>query len=181
MSAAQSFSGGCQCGAVRYRISGALSYPHICHCRMCQKASGNYFMALAGADHAAFSLTRGAPGWFHSSEHVRRGFCAACGTPLFFETVDTDRIAVTLGSLDDPSAFPPVSQDGVEGRVPFFHLLSGLREMPTDRSDLQGAMMRLPPACASTPITIPKHGRPKMTRTPDNKVEKATQGWRPTT
>ncbi|MGG2476082.1 GFA family protein, partial [Rhizobium sp. BR5] len=38
---------GCQCGAVRYRIEGGLRYPHLCHCRMCQKASGNYFMPLA--------------------------------------------------------------------------------------------------------------------------------------
>ncbi|TNB46628.1 GFA family protein [Martelella lutilitoris] len=138
MTTTPSFSGGCQCGAVRYRVDGALSYPHICHCRMCQKASGNYFMALAGADHARFTITRGAPGWFRSSDQVRRGFCAACGTPLFFETVGDDHIAVALGSLDDPSAFPPVSQDGVEGRAPFFHALFDLREMPTDRSDLSG-------------------------------------------
>jgi hypothetical protein len=36
------YSGGCQCGAVRYRAAGAIGYPHLCHCRMCQKASGNY-------------------------------------------------------------------------------------------------------------------------------------------
>ncbi len=40
----QVHSGGCQCGAIRYRIAGELGYPHICHCRMCQKASGNFFM-----------------------------------------------------------------------------------------------------------------------------------------
>ena len=44
----QVHSGGCQCGAIRYKIAGELGYPHICHCRMCQKASGNLFMALAG-------------------------------------------------------------------------------------------------------------------------------------
>ncbi|RVQ04591.1 GFA family protein, partial [Sinorhizobium meliloti] len=30
------FTGGCQCGAVRYRAEGTLGDPHICHCRMCQ-------------------------------------------------------------------------------------------------------------------------------------------------
>lgn len=41
-------TGGCQCGAVRYAIDGPLNNPHICHCRMCQKAFGNYFAALVG-------------------------------------------------------------------------------------------------------------------------------------
>lgn len=132
------FSGGCQCGAVRYRVEGALATPHLCHCRMCQKAAGNYFMPLASADNAAFSLTRGAPRWFFSSEFVKRGFCENCGTPLFFMTEGGDHVSVTLGSLDDPSAIIPATQDGVEGRVTFFHALPGLPERPTDRSDLPG-------------------------------------------
>jgi hypothetical protein len=32
----------------------------------------------------------------------RRGFCRDCGTPLFFDTLQSDGMAVTLGSLDDP-------------------------------------------------------------------------------
>lgn len=38
MTGASFTSGGCQCGAVRYRLHEPLSNPHICHCRMCQKA-----------------------------------------------------------------------------------------------------------------------------------------------
>lgn len=132
------FSGGCQCGAVRYRVAGALTTPHLCHCRMCQKAAGNYFMPLASADNSVFSLTRGAPRWFFSSEHVKRGFCAECGTPLFFMTEGGEHISVTLGSLDDPSAVVPETQDGVEGRIAFFHALPHLPERSTDRSDLPG-------------------------------------------
>jgi len=161
-------SGGCQCGAVRYHVKGALSYPHICHCRMCQKASGNYFMPLAGAHRDDFSLTRGAPGWFHSSDQVRRGFCADCGTPLFFETISADSIAVTLGSLDDPKALSPVSQDGVEGRLPFFHTLAGLRAMPTDRSDLPGGTA----AIAASNHQHPDHDTEKW---PENEKPDAGQ------
>ncbi len=39
MTAESDRSGGCQCGAVRYRAKGELGYPHLCHCRMCQKAA----------------------------------------------------------------------------------------------------------------------------------------------
>lgn len=112
-------SGGCQCGAVRYRVHGPLDEPHLCHCRMCQKAAGNYFMPLGGAKRDAFEITRGEPSWFRSSGPVRRGFCAACGTPLFFETVGFDGINVTLGSLDDPAAVPPVSTYGTEAKMPW--------------------------------------------------------------
>ena len=74
MSISRIYTGGCQCGAVRYRVEGTLSDPHLCHCRMCQKAAGNYFLPLANAPRARFSITRGTPGWFQSSEIVRRGF-----------------------------------------------------------------------------------------------------------
>ncbi len=80
-------TGGCQCGAVRYRVDGELTWAHVCHCRMCQKASGNYFMALANAQKDEFVVTRGEISWFRSSDPVRRGFCKDCGTPLIFETI----------------------------------------------------------------------------------------------
>ncbi|MCB1471527.1 MAG: GFA family protein [Rhodobiaceae bacterium] len=124
-------TGGCQCGAVRYRIDGELTRAHICHCRMCQKAAGNYFMPLAGAPRGKVVVTRGVPSWFASSDIVRRGFCSACGTPLFFDATDTDRMLVTLGSLDDPSRYAPASEDSVESRVSFVPPWAGLQQKVT--------------------------------------------------
>ena len=46
---AMEVSGGCQCGAVRYHATEMLDNSHICHCRMCQKAAGNIFIALVAA------------------------------------------------------------------------------------------------------------------------------------
>ncbi len=46
MSISRIYTGGCQCGAVRYRVEGTLGDPHLCHCRMCQKASGNFYLPL---------------------------------------------------------------------------------------------------------------------------------------
>jgi len=112
-------AGGCQCGAVRYRLHAQPGDPHLCHCRMCQKAAGNYFMPLGSVRREALEFTRGAPSWFRSSEPVRRGFCDKCGTPLFFDTIGHSTIAVTLGSLDDPSAVKPVSVYGTEAVMPW--------------------------------------------------------------
>ena len=119
-------TGGCQCGAVRYRVATGLTNPHLCHCRMCQKAAGNYFMPLAGAPRAEIAITRGEPGWFHSSDIVRRGFCRDCGTPLTFNDLERDEMAVSIGSLDDPSVAKPIVQFGLEGRIAWVGELDGL-------------------------------------------------------
>lgn len=133
-------SGGCQCGAVRYRIDGPTEFPHLCHCRMCQKAAGNYFMPLVFVPGTGLSITRGEPAWFHSSAPVRRGFCRDCGTPLFFDTVQSDGMAATLGSLDTPDAIPPIAQDGISTRVSVFHSLFDLPGKEIDRDDLPGGL-----------------------------------------
>ena len=132
MTISRIYTGGCQCGAVRYRAEGTLSDPHICHCRMCQKAAGNYFMPLANVARDSFDITRGQPSWFRSSHLVRRGFCSHCGTPLFYDMPDADFINITLGSLDDPDDVSPVYQAGVESRVLWFSRLAGLPERETD-------------------------------------------------
>jgi len=133
------YSGGCQCGAVRYRVAGPLENPHICHCRMCQKAAGNYFMPLARTAKIDFSVTRGTISWFQSSDPVRRGFCRACGTPLIFDAIDSDRLNVTLGSLDEPAAVRPVIQCAPDERMPWFDDLSRL-EPEEDSSDWYAAI-----------------------------------------
>src|ERR687893_521517 len=95
-------TGGCQCGAVRYALFSEPTGPSICHCRMCQKAFGNYFAPLAGVPLRDIAWARGGPGVFRSSEAVERGFCRRCGTPLYYHVLGRDRISVSLGSLDEP-------------------------------------------------------------------------------
>ena len=111
-------TGGCQCGAVRYRATAVMDNAHLCHCRMCQKAVGNLFAALVSAPKDAFGWTRGRPTSWQSSAQVERGFCAVCGTPLFYNDISSDRIGLTIGSLDKPADFPPVTHDGTEDPMP---------------------------------------------------------------
>jgi len=121
-------TGGCQCGAVRYSAGIARETAHLCHCRMCQKATGNYFMPLASAPLSALTITRGTISTFASSAAVKRGFCNRCGTPLTFELGGADSIGIALGSLDNPAAIEPCSQSGVESRMPWFRQLAALRQ-----------------------------------------------------
>jgi hypothetical protein len=115
--AAAGLAGGCQCGAVRYRLIAEPTGVNICHCRMCQKASGGPIMAFGGVRLSEFVVTSGEITTFASSDIAERGFCARCGTPLTYRGVGVDRVSVTLGSLDDPGAVEPAMQLGVESRV----------------------------------------------------------------
>ncbi|MHB1101321.1 MAG: GFA family protein [Devosia sp.] len=117
-------TGGCQCGAVRFRAD-RLGRPSICHCRMCQKAFGGFFGPLVTG--YGVTWTRGAPKHFQSSNKVRRGFCGDCGTPLTYEVQGEDSIELAIGAFDDPTVAAPEIQVNPKDKLPFF---DGLTELP---------------------------------------------------
>ncbi len=123
-------SGGCQCGAVRFRVTGTLGEASICHCRMCQKAFGAFYAPLVGQGDAALEWTRGEPQRFASSNHAFRLFCQTCGTPLGYEA--PDGIGLAIGAFDDPAAIVPERQWGTEGKLPY---MSALDALPSSRTE----------------------------------------------
>jgi hypothetical protein len=125
-------TGGCQCGAVRYALMAEPFNPHICHCRMCQKAFGSAFAPFASVKLDQIRWTRGEPTIFKTSEPVERGFCNTCGTPLTFRFVETDRISISLGSLDHPERVRPARQFGAESMLPWF---KDLHTLPKSRTE----------------------------------------------
>lgn len=116
-----SITGGCQCGAVRFRI-GKLGNSALCHCRMCQKAFGGFYAPLVTA--YDLTWTRGAPKLFQSSNRVQRGFCAECGTPLTYDYGAEPGIAI--GALDNPERAAPAVQVCFEDRQQFVESLAEL-------------------------------------------------------
>ena len=100
------FKGSCLCGEVTYQIDGQLRENDGCHCTQCRKWTGHFLTGVAvsrkditinGTEHLS---------WYHSSEKVRRGFCAKCGSSLFFDPTDTqkhDWISVAMGTFDTPT------------------------------------------------------------------------------
>jgi hypothetical protein len=137
-------SGGCQCGAVRYRITGPLGDASLCHCRMCQKAFGNLGAPLVRVARSDFSWTRGVPATFRSSSIVDRGFCRDCGTPLFLHEDGETNIEIAVGTLDDPNAVETLSHhSGVESRVKWYATMFGLPEITTEADRTPEDMLRL--------------------------------------
>jgi hypothetical protein len=125
-------TGGCQCGAIRYAFYAPLENAHVCHCRMCQRATGGVFAALAGTAPGNFAWTRGTPGYFASSNLARRAFCSSCGTPLSFRyELPTARMYATIGSLDEPDKAAIVKQFGIESRLPWVKFCE---DVPAERT-----------------------------------------------
>lgn len=125
------YSGGCQCGAVRFHARALHDNPHVCHCRMCQKAFGNFFAALVGVRHENMEWTRGTPAFFRSSDTVTRGFCKDCGTPLYFKFDGGERISLAIGAFDEPRRIELAFQLGMEGLHPSIARLSEIKDYGT--------------------------------------------------
>ena len=123
--------GGCLCGSVRYEATPDHRDGYYCHCRMCQLAVGNTRAAFINLRKAEVRWS-GTPAYYASSKIARRGFCPQCGTPLSFEYLDSERMDLTAGSLDDPSAVTPTAHFAIETRVASWHAEDGL---PGERLD----------------------------------------------
>ncbi len=124
-------TGGCQCGAVRFRVEGELGEASICHCRMCQKATGGFFGPYVGVAMTDLIWTRGERKRFQSSNKVQRGFCGDCGTPLTFE-YEGAHIALSIGAFDRPGDIRIAEQLASNARLADFEDLGALPEHTED-------------------------------------------------
>jgi hypothetical protein len=105
----KALQGGCQCGAIRYKVTGEPVYVALCHCDDCRKSSGAPMTGWSAFAEGDVTLLTGEPRAFSSSEHAVRSFCPTCGTGLFYRNpvVLPGIIDVQAATLDDPAALPP--------------------------------------------------------------------------
>lgn len=92
--------GSCLCGAISFEVEGELAPGDACHCSQCRRQSGHYWastnvprdrLTVHGMDRVT---------WFQSSEKVRRGFCATCGSVLFWDPPHRDWTSIAMGAFD---------------------------------------------------------------------------------
>ena len=127
----EDLTGGCQCGRIRYALSVAPTDVSVCHCRMCQKAVGGPFVALALVHTNELTWTRGKPAQFRSSNIATRLFCADCGTPLAYVGDAKGDIELTIGSFDQPGRVVPTRATGNESRLHWIDVLPSLPAQTT--------------------------------------------------
>ena len=103
-------TGGCMCGAIRYRLKSDPFDCGWCHCRTCQLSSGAPAMVFASVPEGDFEWTKGVDKVRRvtSSSFGHRVFCSECGTPLFMRlNHQPETIDFSVAALDDTDVIAP--------------------------------------------------------------------------
>jgi hypothetical protein len=106
-------TGGCACGRVRFEAEIANDEAYLCHCRMCQRATGSVSIAFKNLPRANVRW-QSEPDWYASSPIAVRPFCRECGASLGFQYPDSENMDLTVAAFDDPSRFRPTMHFGIE-------------------------------------------------------------------
>lgn len=114
-------TGGCLCGAVRYR-AGTMIRAGYCHCRMCQTASGAPVVAWVVVPRDSLAFTQGTPVEFRSSAKAKRLFCGHCGSPLVFREDGSNEVDINLATLDEPEHVVPSYHIYTASQQPWLHI-----------------------------------------------------------
>ena len=135
-------TGGCLCGAVRYRVNAPLMGVIACHCRQCRRMSGHVFAATA-VPRENFELTEDSGlAWYRSSKISKRGFCRHCGSSLFFDHGPEEPIGISAGSFDDDPLMTMAAHIYVEEAGHYYEIASDAEQFDS-HTWLQGGWKRL--------------------------------------
>ena len=127
--------GGCQCGAVRYGISGTPQHVALCHCEGCRKSAGAPMVEWAAFAEDALEILQGEAKTFNSSGKTMRSFCGTCGTGLFYRNEEylPGIVDIQSATLDDPSVFAPGAHTQTAERIGWMadcHTLPAFERFP---------------------------------------------------
>ena len=119
-------TGGCLCGAVRYQVHGQLRPVVYCHCSQCRKTSGNFVGATACKAEHLLMLADETLCWYDSSDEADRGFCARCGSNLFYRPAHGRHVAIFAGTIDLPTGLKAARHIFVDSAADYITLGDGL-------------------------------------------------------
>jgi hypothetical protein len=128
-------TGGCYCGAVRYRARDVNPHVTECHCSQCRRLSGHRYAAtdarmsdveIEGAENIT---------WFRASPKAERGFCATCGSLLFWKSSTKDYTDLLAGTVDEPTGLRLVKHIFTANKGDYYDIADGLPQRPGDESE----------------------------------------------
>lgn len=96
-------TGRCLCGGVAFQITGHLAPGSICHCGQCRRQGGHTWASTHIPEAALVFTAKDTLTWYEATPGIRRGFCGRCGSFLFWNPEDEDKISVSMGALDPPT------------------------------------------------------------------------------
>ena len=119
-------TGGCLCGGTRYAVNGPLHAVMACHCSICRRWSGSFVMATRAADADLTITGTGTLAWYPSSDGAERGFCARCGSSLFWRLSGGARTSIMAGTLDPPTGLRLAQHIFVGDKSDYYDIADGL-------------------------------------------------------
>ena len=131
-------SGQCLCGAVAFTVERRdLKDVAVCHCSQCRRWSGHAWASVS-APLDGLDIIRGedALKWHRASDFARRGFCAECGSALFWHPDGLEdhkhRIDVAMGALDAPTGLRLGKHIFVADKGDYYDIADGLPQKATE-------------------------------------------------
>lgn len=118
-------TGSCLCGSVSFELRGHLDEVIACHCGQCRKQTGNYWSSTHSADKDLHFKTKTSLAWYRSSEKAQRGFCATCGSTLFWKTDGSDHTSVCVGSIDGQTGLKLAGHIYVDDAGDYYEIAGG--------------------------------------------------------
>ena len=128
--------GGCNCGAIRYRIEGAPLGVAACHCTRCRRQSGSAYSVNLLVRPAEMTI-EGQLSVFEdkdttSGSSVYREFCGTCGSPIRSVLgANPSVVAVKAGTLDDPDPFAPALHVFTRSKIGWVEIPAGIPQFDT--------------------------------------------------
>ena len=121
--------GSCLCGGVTYTVAGPMRDVYNCHCDRCRRFTGHHMAATAAPPSKVHFHSDESLSWFAPADGVEYGFCARCGSSLFWRTADSpDKLCITAGSLDQPTQLKTTRAWYVAEAGDYHERLAGLEE-----------------------------------------------------
>ena len=126
----EELTGGCACGAVRYRMTTAPMFVHCCHCLDCQRQTGSAFVINALIETARLDVEGADPERFEMPTDSGRPHgiysCQSCGTAVWSEYGGLATLRfVRVGTLDEPQLLVPDVHIYTRSKVPVGHAARG--------------------------------------------------------
>ena len=112
--------GGCLCGAVRFTARVAAREVRVCACTQCLRQNGGPWFDVPSTLAVAW---QGAPAVFRSSGHATRGFCAGCGSTLYWQQ-DDGAPALSHGAMDDRDGWRLVTREHADTLPDAFRIVA---------------------------------------------------------
>ncbi|HTV71846.1 MAG TPA: GFA family protein [Rhizobiaceae bacterium] len=128
---AETHSGSCLCGAVRFTTTGPLRGVIYCHCSQCRKQTGHVVAATQSATRDLMIEGDENLSWYAASPDAKRGFCKTCGSLLFWRPEGGDRTSIMAGSFERPSGLAGLRHIFVAEKGDYYEINDDLPQLAT--------------------------------------------------